>query len=195
MALLNNIYIFVEKEGVSHGVNVTSHPVEQGLDLTDNVKREPAKISLSGEIVGKDAAVKLGKIIALHTGGKLVKYIGRNILNNAIISDFSTDHPNTIKGGCSFNMELTEIRIAKTPYIASSGGTQKVVSKSTSKKTRYYTVKTGDCLWNIAKAYYGDGTKYTKIYNANKQMIDKRNKGYNVDRYTIYPNQKFVIPY
>lgn len=34
-----------------------------------------------------------------------------------------------------------------------------------------YTVKSGDCLWDIAKAYYGDGSKYTQIYNANKDII------------------------
>ena len=29
-----------------------------------------------------------------------------------------------------------------------------------------YTVKRGDCLWNIAKRFYGNGAKYTTIYNA-----------------------------
>ncbi|MCI8337937.1 MAG: LysM peptidoglycan-binding domain-containing protein [Lachnospiraceae bacterium] len=31
-----------------------------------------------------------------------------------------------------------------------------------------YTVKKGDTLWGIAKAKLGSGTKYKKIYNANK---------------------------
>ena len=34
-----------------------------------------------------------------------------------------------------------------------------------------YTVVKGDCLWNIAKKFYGDGSQYTKIYNANKGVI------------------------
>ena len=34
-----------------------------------------------------------------------------------------------------------------------------------------YTVKSGDCLWNIAKKYYGNGAQYTKIYNANRGVI------------------------
>ena len=29
----------------------------------------------------------------------------------------------------------------------------------------------GDCLWNIAKKFYGKGSDYTKIYNANKGTI------------------------
>ena len=34
-----------------------------------------------------------------------------------------------------------------------------------------YTVQSGDCLWNIAKKFYGDGSKYTKIHEANKSKI------------------------
>ena len=50
-----------------------------------------------------------------------------------------------------------------------------------------YTVKKGDCLWNIAKAFYGKGSDYTKIYNANKGTI-----GSNPN--LIYPGQVFTIP-
>ena len=30
-----------------------------------------------------------------------------------------------------------------------------------------YKIKSGDCLWNIAKKYYGDGSKYTLLASAN----------------------------
>lgn len=50
-----------------------------------------------------------------------------------------------------------------------------------------YTVKKGDCLWNIAKVFYGKGSDYTKIYNANKGTI-----GSNPN--LIYPGQVFTIP-
>jgi hypothetical protein len=49
-----------------------------------------------------------------------------------------------------------------------------------------YTVKDGDTLWAIAKKYYGDGSKYTKIYEANKDKIKNPN--------LIYVGQVFVIP-
>ena len=42
---------------------------------------------------------------------------------------------------------------------------------NTKSKPKTYTVKSGDCLYNIAKKYYGDGSKYTKIYEANKKII------------------------
>lgn len=50
-----------------------------------------------------------------------------------------------------------------------------------------YTVVKGDCLWNIAKKFYGSGAKYTVIYNANKGVI-----GGNPN--LIYPGQTFTIP-
>jgi len=50
-----------------------------------------------------------------------------------------------------------------------------------------YTVVKGDCLWNIAKKFYGNGSKYSIIYNANKSVI-----GGNPN--LIYPGQVLTIP-
>lgn len=49
-----------------------------------------------------------------------------------------------------------------------------------------YVVRSGDSLWAIAKKYYGDGSKYTRIQEANKDKI--KNPA------LIYPGQKLVIP-
>lgn len=49
-----------------------------------------------------------------------------------------------------------------------------------------YTVEKGDCLWNIAKAAYGDGSKWKVIYEANKDKIRNPN--------LIYVDQVFTIP-
>lgn len=186
--LINEHYVFIIDEDVKRGVTVSSHPVESGLSITDNVKREPMVISLNGEIVGTDAKTKLEKITALHQKGKLVKYVGQNILSNALITAFDTSHPNTIYGGCAFTMEITEVRIAKSPLVTKTTSTtakkqvtqksssnksttatkKTTVAKSTSKK---YKVKRGDTLWAIAKKYYGSGAKYPKIVAANKKLI------------------------
>jgi nucleoid-associated protein YgaU len=185
MALLNNYYLFVIDESKKRGVEVSQHPVEKGADVTDNVKRKPVVISINGEIVGKNAKSVLAKIEKLHQNGKLVKYVGQNILSNALITSFDTEHPNTIYGGCAFSMEITEIRIAKSPLVVKKTSTKKQVKKSTkntTKKTaapkpvvRKYTVKRGDTLWAIAKKYYGSGAKYPTIYNANKNKIKNPN--------------------
>lgn len=49
-----------------------------------------------------------------------------------------------------------------------------------------YTVVKGDCLWNIAKRFYGSGVKYALIYNANREIIKNPS--------LIYPGQVLVIP-
>lgn len=54
------------------------------------------------------------------------------------------------------------------------------------KKAKKYTVKRGDCLWNISKYFYGNGSKWRTIYNANKSKIKNPN--------LIYPGQVFTIP-
>lgn len=50
-----------------------------------------------------------------------------------------------------------------------------------------YTVVKGDCLWNIAKKFYGNGSKYSVIYNANRSVV-----GGNPN--LIYPGQVLTIP-
>ena len=65
-------------------------------------------------------------------------------------------------------------------------------------KTDTYTVKSGDCLWNIAKKFYGNGAKWTTIYNANKSIIEstaqKYGKKSSSNGHWIYPNTKLTIP-
>ncbi len=39
MALINQIYVFVETEEVKRDTQISDHPVEEGIDLTDQVKR------------------------------------------------------------------------------------------------------------------------------------------------------------
>ena len=67
--------------------------------------------------------------------------------------------------------------------VQNARGSESSPAPSTNKT---YTVKSGDCLWNIAKKFYGNGSKYTVIYNANKDKIKNPN--------LIYPGQVLTIP-
>ena len=49
-----------------------------------------------------------------------------------------------------------------------------------------YTVVSGDCLWNIAKKFLGDGSRWKEIYNLNTDKIENPN--------LIYPGQELVLP-
>ena len=52
--------------------------------------------------------------------------------------------------------------------------------------TQWHEVKPGDTLWKIAEQYYGDGSLYTQIFEANKDTLDDPNK--------IKVGQKLRIP-
>jgi nucleoid-associated protein YgaU len=47
-------------------------------------------------------------------------------------------------------------------------------------------VQPGNSLWRLARRSYGEGLRYTEIYEANKDQI--RNPD------LIYPGQVFVLP-
>jgi nucleoid-associated protein YgaU len=53
-------------------------------------------------------------------------------------------------------------------------------------KVEYYEIVSGDTLGGIAKKFYGSASKYTRIHEANKELIPDPNK--------IYPGQKIKIP-
>ena len=62
-----------------------------------------------------------------------------------------------------------------------------------------YTIKSGDCMWNIAKKFYGNGATWKKIYEANKTVIENTAKKYRNGKdsnngWWIYPGTKIVIP-
>lgn len=82
----------------------------------------------------------------------------------------------------------------KTCKISLVNSTQNVVATGTRETTnsplpttaQVYTVVKGDCLWNIAKKFYGNGAKYTIIAEANKNIIKSPN--------LIHPGDILTIP-
>ena len=53
-------------------------------------------------------------------------------------------------------------------------------------KVGYYEIQKGDTLWAISKKFLGNGSKYTQIFEANREVIKDPDK--------IYPGQKIRIP-
>lgn len=93
----------------------------------------------------------------------------------------------------SINLKQYRAYGTKTVELPKKEEEKKTVVKSEPKretsskpKAKTYTVKSGDCLWTIAKKYYGNGANWNKIYNANKGKINNPN--------LIYPGQVFTIP-
>lgn len=83
-------------------------------------------------------------------------------------------------------VEIKKTKLKKKKKKKTTKKKSKPKRPAAKKKTKTYTVKSGDCLWNIAKRFYGNGAQYTKIYNANRGKIKNPN--------LIYPGQVLTIP-
>ena len=165
MAKLNGLYIFVATEDVSYGIDVTEYTVEEGIAISDHTKRRAMVLSISGEIVGKNAADTLSKIRQIHQSGTLCKYVGRNTMTNCLIVELSTIYTSSIWGGCEFSMTLKEIRTAASSYLNNSStkslttGTQQVTTASKSTNV-YHKVVKGDTIWALVAAPNAPYKKY-----------------------------------
>lgn len=89
-------------------------------------------------------------------------------------------------------IRLKQYRDYGTKLYGTSSGKITSVSKSRSTSenapsNKTYTVKSGDSLWKIAASLLGDGSKWNKIYEANKTVI-----GGNPN--LIQPGQVLTIP-
>lgn len=206
MALLNNLYIFVEDEEVSNAVESTSHPVEQGIDITDHVQRKPIELSLKGKIVdygSTKAADVLQRLKEWQRSGSMITFKGRNVLYDLQIQDFTTTHPYSNWGGCDYSMTLKEVRIAKSAYVApkknssvTNCGIQQI-SKGENTAV-YHTVKAGDNIWNLVSGAYktltpkGSNTmdKCNWVMAQNPSAFSKKG-----DFRTLQVGQKILIGY
>ena len=111
----------------------------------------------------------------------------------ASIEDFSYSEEGSDPGTYQYSITLKEyreitvrqVKVDIPKAVATVKKTEPRVDNTVQPRT--YTVKSGDCLWNIAKKFYGNGAQYTKIYNANKGVI-----GGNPN--LIYPGQVLAIP-
>ena len=126
--------------------------------------------------------VKLKGLGSYLSGNYYVNDLTRQISSNGYSHSatlIKTDFGKSLKTSTSTTKKKTAPKTPKKEKKVTS------TPKASSAK-RTYTVKRGDCLWNIAKRFYGNGASYTKIYDANTNKIANPN--------LIYPGQVFVIP-
>ena len=66
------------------------------------------------------------------------------------------------------------------------GATARTAKGGTTAGGRTYTVQKGDTLTSIAKKFYNDGSKWKKIWDANKAQVPNKDR--------LKPGTKLVIP-
>lgn len=154
---------------------------------TSSTSKSDIKSTLEGSITLREPNPKIKAKSGVKLQGLGSQLSGLYFVEQVKHSFTSSGYKQTLDLSRKWKGESMKNGGSKTP---SKTSTKKpTTNKSTVKpavKSKSYTVKKGDCLWNIAKKYYGDGNKYTKIYNANKDKIKNPN--------LIYPGQSLKIP-
>lgn len=96
-----------------------------------------------------------------------------------------------------FTLNLLEYRSIEVPTLSDNNSNNSSdnatrpseANNNANTQQRTHKVVKGDCLWDIAQKYYGKGSEYPKIKNANKSKYPSLAKN-NV----IYVNWELIIP-
>jgi nucleoid-associated protein YgaU len=138
-------------------------------------KKEEAKVIK----VSPDAANK-AKVDAMTQAVKKLNLPIENLsilLNDDVVTVFGTAES-------QYARELVVLTLGNNADIARVDDRMTVVKPAP--ESVFYEVKSGDTLSKIAKAHYGDASKYNAIFEANTPMLKDPDK--------IYPGQKLRIP-
>lgn len=148
----------------------------------------PAKdYNFSNNSDRKEPLTYVEKIEGWRKSGKPIRVIITGTLNmECTIESFSWGEQDAT-GDIYYTLALKEYKNLKTTGTTTSGQVYSSSSRSVqSAQSGTYTVKKGDTLSKIAKQYYGDGSQYMKIFNANKDKLSDPN--------LIYVGQVLKIP-
>ena len=134
-----------------------------------------------------------------NNGTKLnILVLGYPINTDVYISEYTASATGAF-GDLAYELKLVEARditINKTSTTTQS--TSKTTTQRAATKDESYTIKSGDTLWAIAYKFYGSGTKWGTIYNANKDIIEKtakqHGKSSSENGHWIYPGVTLTIP-
>lgn len=128
------------------------------------------------------------------------KFVGITV--NVVIDKFEYSESGEDPGVIEYSITFKEYRTVTVNQIKTNN---KKTTKSSNKKrtstkstAKTYKVKSGDCLYNIAKKELGNSNRWREIYNLNKTVIEKTAKqhGYKSSStgHWIFPGTILELP-
>ena len=144
-----------------------------------------AGATLTGK-AGKSERAQEEAFEELRKGNTLMQHVfglGLKIEDMKITYD---DGKATIRGKCPTQEEKEKILLAVGNVAGVSEVDDQITVERPAAVSSFYTVVPGDTLSKIAKARYGDATKYPAIFEANQPLLTDPDK--------IYVGQTLRIP-
>lgn len=118
----------------------------------------------------------------LPVQGLIVEVEGETVSLGGVATDIATkEKAILISGNVEGISKVNAEQLVTLAQIASENTTVEEIFKPV-----FYTIAKGDTLWGIATEFYGNGSKYTQIVEANLEVIK--------DADLIYPGQAIRIP-
>lgn len=117
----------------------------------------------------------------------LTAEVAKHGLNMAGITVAVEGDKVVVSGGEGVSQEEKEKIVLALGNVTGVGAVEEsITTTDEAEESEFYTVKKGDTLWAISSATLGNGSKYQKIFEANRPMLSDPDK--------IYPGQVLRIP-
>lgn len=147
-------------------------------------------------IIRGRAGIRIGHMVDYHAPNLNMEFYVENVAQSFNVFEGWTTTLQVTRGQ-KINTKVDHTALLPKPPTPklSPNPVSNVDKKEQAVKDSYYVVKGGDTLWAIAGAKYGQNTAWRKIWEANKDMLIKRDKrNANDHGHWIFPGQSLRIP-
>lgn len=133
------------------------------------------------------AGRKLGEIFGGGGKEKIEKEVkDQGLSTDGMDIDVDDKGKVTVKGKAPTQEEKEKVLLAIGNIFGVGEVEDKAEAEDGGSESQFHTVVSGDTLWKIAKKYYGKGSRYPEIFEANRPMLTHPDK--------IYVGQVLRIP-
>ena len=138
-------------------------------------------------LFGKMAGRKLGEIFGGGGKEKIEKEVkDQGLSTDGMDIDVNDKGKVTVKGKAATQEEKEKVLLAIGNIFGVGEVDDQADTDDDVAESQFHTVVSGDTLWKIAKKYYGKGSRYPEIFEANRPMLTHPDK--------IYVGQVLRIP-